>query len=91
MGGHTPEERRHYWRDVAERMIFAFAQGTLAALGVGTETFAKGGLPWIDALSIGVGSAVISLLLSLTGGQFGDRDSASFQKIHPSPPPPPAE
>jgi hypothetical protein len=82
MGEHsrTPEERRQYWRDVAERLVRAFAQGMLAALGIGTATFDKGGLPWIDALYIGLGSAVISLLMSLAGGQFGDKDSASFQK-----------
>ena len=72
--------RRGYWRDVGERMIRAFAQGTLAALGIGNATFDKGGLPIADALYIGAGSALISVLMSLAGGQFGDKDSASFQK-----------
>jgi hypothetical protein len=65
---------------VVERLIRAFAQGTLAALGVGTATFDKGGLAWVDAFTIGLGCAVIALLMSLAGGQVGDKNSGSFRK-----------
>lgn len=75
-----PRDRREYWRDVAERMVRAFAQGMLAALGVGTATFDKGGLPWLDAVGIGLGCAVIALLMSLAGGQVGDNSSGSLRK-----------
>jgi hypothetical protein len=74
-------DRREFWRDVAERLIRAFAQGSLAALGVGTATFDKGGLAWVDAFIIGLGCAVIALLMSLAGGQVGDRSSGSFRKL----------
>lgn len=72
-------DRRAYWRDVAERAIRAAAQGMLAALGVGTATFDPGGLPWLDALYIGAGSAAISVLMSLAGKKVGDPNSGSWQ------------
>jgi hypothetical protein len=77
----TPERnRREYWRDVAERVIRAFAQGVLAGLAVGYETFDKGGLPWLDSLYIGLGCAVIGLLISLAGGKVGDPRNGSLIK-----------
>lgn len=84
-----PRNRREYWHDVAERLVRAFAQGTLAGLGVGTATFDRGGLPWLDALEIGFGCAVIALLMSLAGGQVGDKNSGSFRKPAPAAPPTP--
>jgi hypothetical protein len=69
-----------FWRDVAERVIRAFAQGMLAGLGVGAATFDKGGLPWLDSLYIGLGCAVIGLLISLAGGQVGDPRNGSLLK-----------
>ena len=85
MGAHnaTPAERNYYWRDLAERAVRAFAQGMLATLGVGSATFAEGGLAWADSALIGVGSAVISVLLSLAGGKFGDKSTPSFQHAPP--------
>jgi hypothetical protein len=79
-------DRTEYWRDVAERVLRAFAQGMLAALGVGFETFDKGGLPWLDAFYIGVGCAIIGLLISLAGGKLGDPRNGSLRK--PGQPPP---
>jgi hypothetical protein len=80
-GNGPPRNRREFWRDTAERLIRAFAQGTLAGLGVGTATFDRGGLPWLDAFTIGFGCAVIALLMSLAGGQIGDKNSGSWRKL----------
>jgi hypothetical protein len=74
-------DRREFWRDTAERLLRAFAQGTLAALGVGSATFDKGGLAWVDAFTIGFGCAVIALLMSLAGSQVGDKNSGSWRKV----------
>jgi hypothetical protein len=83
----TPD-RTQYWRDVAERVIRAFAQGMLAGLGVGWSTFDKGGLPWLDSFYVGVGCAIIGLLLSLAGGKFGDPANGSLLRKAAQPKPP---
>lgn len=83
----TPD-RKQFWGDVRERMVSAFAQGMLAALGVGTATFDKGGLPWLDSLYVGVGCSILALLISLAGGKFGDPNNGSFRKA-PTPAPEP--
>src|SRR6516225_3795310 len=72
---------RKFWRDVLERIIRAFAQGMLATLVIGWRTFDKGGLPWLDSFYIGLGCAVIALLLSMAGGKFGDINSGSFIQV----------
>ena len=84
----VPSSRREYWRDVIERMIRGFAQGMLAALGIGTATFDKGGLPWLDAFYIGLRSALIALLISLAGGRFGDPSNGSLRPAPQAPAPP---
>jgi hypothetical protein len=74
----APPYRTEFWRDVLERIVRAFAQGMLAGLGVGTATFDKGGLPWLDSFYIGVGCGIISLLISLAGGKIGDPTNGSL-------------
>jgi hypothetical protein len=64
-------DRREYWLGVVKQSIQGFAQGVLAALVIGWQTFDKGGLPWLDAFYIGLGCAVIALLLALGGWQLG--------------------
>jgi hypothetical protein len=78
-------DRIEFWRDVAERTIRGFAQGMLAGLSVGAATFDKGGLPWLDAFYIGLGSAVIALLLSLAGHRIGDPINGSLRKASAPP------
>lgn len=78
--GPAEPDRTEYWRDVAERVIRGFAQGMLAGLAVGFETFAHGGLPWLDAFYIGIGCAVIALLLCLAGRTVGDPRNGSLLK-----------
>jgi hypothetical protein len=68
-----------FWNDAAERCVRAFAQGMLAALVIGWKTFAHGGLPWLDSFYIGVGCAVLALLLSLAGHKVGDPLSGSLR------------
>jgi hypothetical protein len=89
MNEHAAEsDRSQFWRDALERIIRAFAQGMLAGLGVGYETFDKGGLPWLDSFYIGAGCAIIALLISLAGGKVGDPRNGSLLKTPPQTPPP---
>jgi hypothetical protein len=58
-----------FWIDVAERAVRSFAQGTLAAMGVGAANSVQPGLtvsvPWHVALVAGCVMGVLSVLSSL--------------------------
>lgn len=65
---------KEFWFATAERGVRAFAWATLSALGSGAVGIVS--MPWIPALELGAGAAVLSILASLgvgkaTGGDPG--------------------
>jgi hypothetical protein len=63
-----------YWKDLAERVVVTFIQGTLGSLVV-TELSGKD--MWLAAAGGGV-AAVASLLKGLVAKRIGSPDSASM-------------
>jgi hypothetical protein len=52
---------------VAQRMVRAFASTVLATSIIGGGFNAFGSVDWTNVLGVGVGAAVVSLLMSLAG------------------------
>ena len=72
-----------FWVDLGERTARSFAQGMIAALGVGAATSAITDLPWITALEVGASSSILCLLMGLAAMKIGDQQTASFLKAPP--------
>lgn len=64
-----------FWRDAAERAVKTFAQASIATLGVGAVDLLA--TNWVGALTVGGGSAVVSVLTSLASQRAGDPGTAS--------------
>lgn len=79
--GRNTNERQHlfsrqYWTDLAERTVSAFAGGVIAALGAdAVDLFA---IDVKQALGLGLGTALYTVLKSLAARNIGDRESAAF-------------
>lgn len=61
-----------FWKDTAERAIRTFAQTLLAVIGVGLLDVLH--FDWATALSVSLGAAVVSVLMSLLLPAAGVRD-----------------
>jgi len=59
---------RKFWKAALERMIRAGAAGVLAVWVVGDGFMNAFDVDWQNALGVFLGSAAVSLLLSLAGG-----------------------
>lgn len=72
---------RAWWRGSLERSTRAFAAAMLATLGVPQAADGIGfdvrHIGWLDAMSIGAGAAVVSLLFSIVVGASGVGPSGS--------------
>ncbi len=68
---------RTFWRDAAERSVRAFAWALLSMFTV-AEAFNAFRADWLDALGVGLGAAVLSLLASLAASRVHDPQSASL-------------
>ena len=62
--------------DSAERAVKSFAQGVLATFGAGALDVLHA--DWGNALSLGTGAAVLSVLTSLLSVKFGHSGTASL-------------
>ncbi|WP_189255588.1 holin [Lentzea flava] len=65
-----------YLKDLGERTVSAFAGGVLAALGANAVDLFT--IDFKQALGLGLGTALYTVLKSLAARNFGDRDSAAF-------------
>ncbi len=75
---------KSFLRDTAERAVRAFAWSVLSVFTV-AQGFNAFRADWADALGVGVGAAVLSLLASLAASHVGDPRSASL--LDPTDPP----
>jgi hypothetical protein len=56
-----------FWKATGERMIRSFAAAMVSVLVVGENMMDAFSANWQEALGVGLGAAVVSLLLSLAG------------------------
>lgn len=70
---------RLFWQSAAERAIRAFASAVVSLLVVG-GAFNAFSFDWLNALGVGLGAAVVSLLLSVGGNAATDGTGPSFNK-----------
>jgi hypothetical protein len=69
---------RDYWIDTAERCVRAFAAAVLSVMAVGDGILNAFDASWLEALGVGLGAAVLSLLTSLTAVKLGNKGTASL-------------
>lgn len=78
-----------FWLDTTERALRSFAQGTLAALGVGSTSHVAPGVsvPWDAALAFGGILAIMSVLTSIASIAVpgSDPQNGSFFPPYPVP------
>jgi hypothetical protein len=67
---------RAFWSDAAERAIKTFAQTLLATFGAGALDVLHA--DWGNALALGGGAAVLSVLTSVVSSTVHDPESASL-------------
>ena len=67
---------KQFWVDSAERAIRTFAQALIAILGAGAVNILT--VDWVQALSVGAGAAVLSLLTSIASSGFGTKGTPSI-------------
>jgi hypothetical protein len=67
-------------KDAAERAVKAFASALLSVWVVGDKAFNLFNVNWADALGVGGGAAVASVLLSLVSYKAGVTGTASAVK-----------
>lgn len=68
---------KDYLIDLGERMLRAFAAAVLSTMVVG-DGFNAFAVNWGDALGVGLGGAVVSLLVSLAALKVGNKGTASL-------------
>lgn len=68
---------KRYLREIGERAAKTFAQALLAAFGVGATTDIVS-MPWLSALSIAGGAAVLSVISSVASAPWGAEDTPSL-------------
>lgn len=68
---------RRFLLELLERAVKTFAQALLAALTVGATTDIVS-MPWLSALSIAGGAAVVSALTSIASAAWGDEVTPSL-------------
>lgn len=59
-----------FWKAVAERAVFTFAETLLAVLGVGATDLLS--VPWVSALSTAGLAALLSVLKSIVANKVGN-------------------
>ncbi|AVD99248.1 holin [Streptomyces phage BillNye] len=67
-------------KDAAERAVKAFASTILSVLVVGDKAFNLVNANWTDALGVGGGAALASVLLSVASYKAGSTGTASAVK-----------
>jgi Putative lactococcus lactis phage r1t holin len=74
-----------FWKDAAERAIKSFGQGVVVGLGLIQAGDSSGltSLPLVDALVVGGGMAVASVLTSLGCSKIGPKGTPSVVKPRP--------
>jgi hypothetical protein len=68
-----------FWKDTAERAVKTFAQSMAAVLTAGVTGVLD--VDWMNALSVSLLAALVSVLTSVGSGYVGD-DSASAVKLN---------
>jgi hypothetical protein len=68
---------RQFWTDAAERCLKAFAYSVIAFFGVGNG-FDAFHADWGNALSLGLGAAILSVLGSVASYKVGNSGTASL-------------
>lgn len=67
---------KKFWEDAAERAVRTFAQALLAILGAGAVNIMT--VDWVQALSVAVGAAILSILTSVASSGVGAKGSPSL-------------
>lgn len=67
-----------FLRDLMERVLGAFATGTLSVFLGGNAVFNVFNADWRMALGVGLGSAVLALLLGVSAKFKGNSNTASL-------------
>lgn len=67
---------KQFWVDAAERAIRTFAQALIAILGAGAVNILT--VDWVQALSVGAGAAILSILTSIASSGFGVKGTPSL-------------
>lgn len=67
-----------FWKDTAERAIKTLAQTLIAVLVVGGVVLNIFTVDWMNALGIGLGAMVVSVLTSILSSFVGTSDTASL-------------
>jgi hypothetical protein len=67
---------KKFWEDASERAVRTFAQALLAILGAGAVNIMT--VDWVQALSVAVGAAILSVLTSLASSNVGTKGTPSF-------------
>ncbi len=67
-----------FWKDAAERAVKTLAQTLISVLVVGGVVLNIFAVDWVNALGIGLGAMVVSLLTSFLSSFVGSSDSASL-------------
>lgn len=69
-----------FWVAAAERAVRAFAWAVISVLTV-ADGFNAFHANWGDALGVGLGAAVLSLLASIVGSRVNDPESPSLVDV----------
>lgn len=69
-----------FLKDAVERAVKAFAAAALSVLVVGDKAFNLFNANWTDAIGVGGGAAVASVLLSVVSYKAGTTGTASAVK-----------
>lgn len=65
-----------YLKDLSERAVSSFAEGTLSVLGLGAVNLLD--VDWRAALGVGGGAALITVLKGLAARRTGPTDGAGL-------------
>lgn len=64
-----------FWKQTLERMIRSFAASMLSVLVV-PKVLDVRHVGWLDAVSVGAGASVVTLLLCILGSKLGNDDES---------------
>lgn len=67
-----------FWKDAVERALKTLAQTLLSVLVVGGVVLNIFTVDWVNALGIGLGAMIVSLLTSILSSFVGSSDTASL-------------